>query len=383
MIEHMFALEDADVHAQLRDAVDRLAATDDGGLDVVALRREINRLEHLAARAVAEADRRGDWHAEGFLSTAAWLREKCRMDHGAAKRAVITARRLDSLPKVSAAFAEGDVSRTHVERITDACTPDRIDAIAEVDSELAEVARLAKPRELAAIVARFTDALDGDGGAAGDEARYARRGLHVAAGFDRMTHIDGRGDLDGGERVATALSRFMERDLQPGDPRTTEQRRWDALVGISNLVLDHGLLGGRTERPHISVVVDLTELEGTAPALVVQARADALHMGRLSRTALEMLTCDCKISRIITDGPSEVLDVGRLQRTVTPAQWRALVARDQHCQGRGCERGPEHCEAHHIVHWIDGGASSLENLQLLCYAHHRQHHLELNRRRRE
>jgi hypothetical protein len=378
----MFALADTGLDG-LRDAVDALVAAEDGAVDVVALRREIDRLEHVLLRGVADADRRAQWQDEGFLSTAAWLREKCRLDHGVATRTVVTAQRLESLPKLAAAFADGDVSRGHVERITEACTPDRIDAIVEVDSELADAARLAKPSELGKIVARLTDALDGDGGAAADEARYERRRLHVTPGFDRMAHIDGRGDLDGGERVATALSSFMDRDLQPGDRRTTPQRRWDALVAICDLVLGNGLGGSRAERPHVSVVVDLTELEERAPAAVKHARADALHMGRLSRTTLEMLTCDCKISRVITDGPSDVLDVGRLQRTVTPAQWRALVARDRHCQAPGCDRGPERCDAHHIVHWLHGGSTSLSNLQLLCHAHHRQHHLQITHRRRE
>ena len=28
------------------------------------------------------------------------------------------------------------------------------------------------------------------------------------------------------------------------------------------------------------------------------------------------------------------------------------------------------CDAHHLVHWADGGATSLDNLVLLCRAHH-------------
>lgn len=60
IIEHMFAIDDLDVHAPLRHAIDTLMTTDDDGvLDVVALRREINRLEHLGLCAVAEADRGG------------------------------------------------------------------------------------------------------------------------------------------------------------------------------------------------------------------------------------------------------------------------------------------------------------------------------------
>ena len=378
----MFAInDDHEVHARLRAAIDSVVATEDDALDVAALRREINRLEHAVLRAVATADRRGDWQADGFLSTAAWLREKCRMDHGQARRAVVTARRLESLPKVSAVFAEGDVSRTHVEPITRACTPERIDAIAQVDAELADVARLAKPRELATIVARLTDQLDGDGGAAGDEARYERRHLELSATFNRMVHVDGDGDVLDGELVESALNDFMAKEFQASDPRTTTQRRWDAFVGIFRRYMDGGLATSRKERPHVNVVVDLAELEGTAPELVKQARADALHMGRLSRATLEMLACDCKISRVITDGPSEVLDVGRLQRTATPAQWRALIARDRHCQAPGCDRGPEHCQAHHKFPWPAGGPTSLENLQLLCHAHHRQHHFDDARHR--
>ncbi|HET6299396.1 MAG TPA: HNH endonuclease, partial [Kribbella sp.] len=35
-----------------------------------------------------------------------------------------------------------------------------------------------------------------------------------------------------------------------------------------------------------------------------------------------------------------------------------------------CGAPPISCEAHHLVHWIDGGATKLCNLVLLCKAHH-------------
>jgi hypothetical protein len=73
-----------------------------------------------------------------------------------------------------------------------------------------------------------------------------------------------------------------------------------------------------------------------------------------------------------TDG--EVLDVGRASRLVTPALWRALVARDKHCTHPGCTRPPAMCHAHHIIHWADGGTTSLDNLVLVCGEHHRVLH---------
>jgi 5-methylcytosine-specific restriction endonuclease McrA len=61
---------------------------------------------------------------------------------------------------------------------------------------------------------------------------------------------------------------------------------------------------------------------------------------------------------------------------VSNAQWNALVARDGHCQGKNCERGPGFCEAHHIWHWEHGGPTNLENLKLLCWWCHRKQHIE-------
>jgi hypothetical protein len=63
---------------------------------------------------------------------------------------------------------------------------------------------------------------------------------------------------------------------------------------------------------------------------------------------------DCRISRVITDGPSEVLDIGRASRNPTAGQFRALVARDKGCSWPGCDRPPSWCQAHHrMVH--EGG----------------------------
>ena len=49
-----------------------------------------------------------------------------------------------------------------------------------------------------------------------------------------------------------------------------------------------------------------------------------------------------------------MLDVGRRTRTVPTALQRALEGRDRNqCQFPGCNS--RHCDAHHVVHWADGG----------------------------
>ena len=78
--------------------------------------------------------------------------------------------------------------------------------------------------------------------------------------------------------------------------------------------------------------------------------------------------------RVVTNGRSEILDLGRKTRVVTTAQRRALVLRDGGCAFPGCDRPPEWCDAHHIIHWLDRGPTDLDNLVLLCRRHHRLIH---------
>jgi hypothetical protein len=68
------------------------------------------------------------------------------------------------------------------------------------------------------------------------------------------------------------------------------------------------------------------------------------------------------------------LEVGRASRVVSAAQRAVLVVRDGGCPVVGCDRPPGWCEAHHLVHWLHGGATDLANLALVCRAHHRAVH---------
>ena len=52
---------------------------------------------------------------------------------------------------------------------------------------------------------------------------------------------------------------------------------------------------------------------------------------------------------------------------------RALRFRDRGCRFPGCER-TSWLKAHHLVHWARGGGTDLDNLVLLCHAHHRLLH---------
>src|SRR6266540_3096448 len=72
--------------------------------------------------------------------------------------------------------------------------------------------------------------------------------------------------------------------------------------------------------------------------------------------------------------PAELLDLGRATRVISPALRRALAVRDGGCAAPGCDRPPPWTDAHHLVHWLHGGPTSLDNLVLLCRTHHRAVH---------
>ena len=71
--------------------------------------------------------------------------------------------------------------------------------------------------------------------------------------------------------------------------------------------------------------------------------------------------------------PRPSLNLSRKHRLVQPALRRVLEARDRGCRFPGCSH-ERWLDAHHVVHWADGGETSLENTLLLCGRHHRLLH---------
>jgi hypothetical protein len=72
--------------------------------------------------------------------------------------------------------------------------------------------------------------------------------------------------------------------------------------------------------------------------------------------------------------PSQPLNLGRATRVVSPAQRHALAVRDRGGVVPDCDRPLAWCDDHHLQHWADGGPTNLDNLALLCRAHHRAVH---------
>jgi len=173
-----------------------------------------------------------------------------------------------------------------------------------------------------------------------------------------MVHLDGRLDPVSGQVVITALGSLMDpAALDPADARSAAQRRADALTDLCRDHLDHGdLPTQRTERPHVVVHVSLDALEGR-----VGKPCELDDTGVITPSQARQLACDARVTRVITGPASQVLDVGRTTRVVPAAMRLALTVRDRGCVIAGCGAPRRWCDAHHIVHWADGGPTSLAN----------------------
>jgi len=122
---------------------------------------------------------------------------------------------------------------------------------------------------------------------------------------------------------------------------------------------------GARARPTLVVTVSYEELLCQGYAGGVLASGQRIPAGELRRIA-----CDAEVIPVVLGGRSEILDLGRSERWVTPALRQALVIRDGGCIFPGCGATAVECEAHHIVPWWAGGPTSLENLALVCPFHH-------------
>jgi hypothetical protein len=288
-----------------------------------------------------------------------------------ASERVRVARRLGDMPATAAAFADGAVSYRHVRVIaravdvSDACR----DVLTEYEPILVGHAKEADAASLRQLVDHWQHRVDADAFERGEHERFERREFFLSPLLDGLHALGGHLDAEGAALVNTALNAY-DKPL-PDETRTPKQRRADALVEICRQSLerrDLPITGG--EKPHLNVELVLETLEQRAGAPAATLRRG----GPISGEAARRLACDAGLSRIITDGNSEPLDVGRRTRTIPAALRRAVIARDKTCVHPGCDRPPEWCDVHHRIHWLDGGETKLSNLELRCHHHHRHQH---------
>ena len=324
------------------------------------------RIDAARAKVLAEFDTRSAYVADGSPSAATWLRAKCGMSRGAASEQVRLARGLRELPVTAAALRDGRINASHAQGITGLARGISVEAVRSTETEFVTVAEHLDAGRLRQYLRNIRHAYQPEAAVKEETEQRLQRELTIASTLDGMVYLRGVAHPEAGAVVDAALSALA---IKTGsdDTRSPGQRRWDALEHICRAYLDSGQLpahGGI--RPHLTLIADLATILGSPGARM----ADLGYTGQLSGEAARRIACDAAISRIITDGPSAILDAGRTIRTVSPPLRRALNVRDKGCVFPGCGAPPNQCDAHHLIHWARGGKTDLDLMALLCAFHH-------------
>jgi hypothetical protein len=317
--------------------------------------------------AVAEYDRRRGWESWECRSMAHWLSWRCGISPAAGREHVRVGHALEDLPAIRERFRAGRLSYSQVRAVTRVATPD-------TDELLANLAGAMTAAQLEEVVRAFRRSNEVDEVAA--DARHTRRRLSY--------HWDDDGTLRGSfvlpAETGAVLVKAVEGSAGPAEAQAAAEggadgwaaARADALVAMAE---DH--LASSTDAEAESADRYLVNILVDQPTLLAGGsdgdRVCEVEGGPgLAPATVRRLACDNPSVTVTRSGDGSVLDVGRRTRRIGRRLRRALACRDGGCRFPGCTT--KRTQAHHIVHWADGGPTSMDNLVSLCSRHHHRHH---------
>ncbi len=251
------------------------------------------------------------------------------------------------------------------------------DAVETAEQLLTDHAPILGPTDLRRYARSVVDAADPDGPEpVDDQLQQDRRYLELKQRRDGMWHLKGK--LTG--TVGAQLNAILDPLAKPrtttlegedgattriADERPCGQRLHDGLDEACARLLkmkDKPSVGGAPTS--VIVTIGLEEL------LAKAGLAETSDGSQLSADQLLRIADEAEIWPTIIKQNGVPLALGRSQRLASPGQTMALITRDGGCSFPGCTHPPSWCDRHHIVDWILGGLTDLDNLTLLCRYHH-------------
>lgn len=307
---------------------------------------------------------------DGGVNSKTVLRESGRMSTRNANAVVKTASGLAEMPKLADSLSRGKITAEHAAVAISAAEKTSPE---EVEEQLSELAETSSVDTFVEHSRRWANRNQPDDGAERYKQQRRRRSLKDWINEDGMGLVLAELDPTSYQQVRKAIDTEYDRlwrddggrEGTPDDVRTPLQRRADAFM---SLVTNSTRSGPERTRMQLTAMVDIERLRADNPTGV----AEIVGGESLPQTVLERLMCLSSITPIIFDGKGQPLWVGRERRLPTPAQIKAIIARDQHCCG--CAAGPQRCEIHHITPWEHGGLTDINNMCLACPSCHHNIH---------
>jgi hypothetical protein len=309
----------------------------------------------------------------------------------AAERKIELAAGLRRHPRLAAVLDEGSVSVRKVEVLLEETEhlPRRT-----ADAVIVRVLAAADERtvpQLRADVRVAELALDAEAAAARHAEARRDRCVRMVPAPDAMAWIHALLPAADAVTVMTALDGAAA--CEPGDQRTADQRRADALTAMARRVLDSGLgpdgmpLPVRQHRrPHLLVTVAGVSA-GVGPAGAADGSAGggagsgtAAHLagyGPVPLTAVaHLLGGASRAPLLVDDAGVPVVEVAGTDRYRPSADLaRAVIDRDRTCRFPGCRVPADRCDIDHVEPFDPDRPARWQtverNLQALCRHHHR------------
>ena len=293
------------------------------------------------------------WQEHG-TSTVTWLADAVNLTRREAGRLIGAGHGLRRFPVIAGAAGSGSVLLGQAEAITAVLDdlPEDFPADTVVEAQLMMVGFAATHNcvELRRLASHLVEVLAPETVEAREAARLERehrlamRSRHLVFRYDRGS-VWFHGCLPLGEaepfiRIIDAHTAAGRRGIDRLDPQaahiTAAMRRADALLVMVHRYCQDGLApvhGG--DRPRVVVTLSYDRLLTDCVDAALIGSGEKIDPGTARR-----LLCEADLMPVVLGGPSDVLDVGRTQRLVTPAIRAALELRDGGCVFPGCDKPP-------------------------------------------
>jgi uncharacterized protein DUF222/HNH endonuclease len=321
----------------------------------------VNRAQADLFTKIIRCDLRRTWIEDDCRDIHHWVALRLGISIYKARRWVNCAWKLTELPRIADAFFDGDLSLDKVVELTRFATPDteakelawamkvavstirdRGDYLARIAAE--EVRRADEERSLK----WFVDP---------DRARLSLYGsFPVADGMKITTAID---------RLAATMAVSPADDGDASDPESMiDARRAGALSCLAGTVIDDD---GDADRATVVVHAELAALvAGAGNASVGSSVA-------LAPAVTGRFLCDRRLQGVVHGGDGAVVGIGTTSRLIPRWLRRAVEHRDNHrCTFPNCG-SKAFLQVHHVVAWPQG-PTDIDNLTLVCWAHHKLVH---------
>jgi Domain of unknown function (DUF222)/HNH endonuclease len=362
-------------------ALDQLVGSDPSAYadqrSIQVLQRQLAQLEAFTTQATAAFDEAGNWVADGAVNATAWLTTSCHLPRSQARRQVRRGRDLRHLPECARAWADGDITGSHVDAVASLRNEATEEALARDDAMLIDQARSLRFDGFVRAGAYWKQLADPDSADEDAEKRRSRRDVYLAKSFAGMWLGAMTLDPISGSIVSAELERLESelfeaewaeaREAIGRDPnlldlaRTPAQRRADALVEMATRSRTCPR-DGRRPAPLFTVMVGYETLHGRICQL---GDGDVLAPGSLLRWLDQ-----ADLERAVF-APARRVEIGATARLFSGATRRAIEVRDRECTHPYCDVPSRSCQIDHVQPWAEGGPTTQENGRLLCGFHNR------------